>query len=58
MYYYNSLDESDLITIKKLIEAYLESKYEKINNKKEFFYNSIDIDNQHENKLDWYFLDN
>ncbi|MDU0477233.1 helix-turn-helix transcriptional regulator [Staphylococcus chromogenes] len=57
MYYYNILDKDDLITIKKLIEVYLESKYPRIKNPKDFYYSAIDDNNLKRNTLDWYHLD-
>lgn len=57
MYYYNILDESDLNTIKKLIEVYLESKYPKIKNPEDFYLTATDEKNRTQNITDWYHLD-
>ncbi|RIO39945.1 hypothetical protein BUZ60_11945, partial [Staphylococcus nepalensis] len=57
MYYYNTLDNNDLNTIKKLIEAYLDSKYHRVKNEKEFFNSAVDIDNLESNRLSNDFLE-
>ncbi|MCU5746500.1 helix-turn-helix transcriptional regulator [Staphylococcus sp. SQ8-PEA] len=57
MYYYNTLDESDLYTIKRLIEVYLESKYPKIKNPENFYLTVTDEKNRTQNVTDWYHLD-